>query len=126
MIESSALIPLIESLSGKAVLCVGDIMLDRYVYGAVERISPESPVPILRVDGETKALGGAGNVLRNLVALGVQASIVTVLGDDSAADDTEGLLCRMRQRQRVCHKSLREKDHRQDPLSGRQPADAAL
>jgi len=92
MIESSTLIPLIESLSGKAVLCVGDIMLDRYVYGAVERISPESPVPILRVDGETKALGGAGNVLRNLVALGVQASIVTVVGDDAAADDTEALL----------------------------------
>ncbi len=92
MIESSTLIPLVESLSGKAVLCVGDTMLDRYVYGTVERISPESPVPILRVDREMKVLGGAGNVLRNLLALGAQASIVTVLGDDAAADDIEALL----------------------------------
>lgn len=92
MIESFALIPLVETLSGKNILCVGDIMLDRYVYGTVERISPESPIPILRADREVKMLGGAGNVLRNLLALGAHPSIVTVLGDDKAADDVLALL----------------------------------
>ncbi|HEY9548626.1 MAG TPA: bifunctional heptose 7-phosphate kinase/heptose 1-phosphate adenyltransferase, partial [Kiloniellaceae bacterium] len=62
----------VERLAGVRVLVVGDIMLDRFVYGAVERISPEAPIPVLRIAEETALLGGAGNVLRNLAALGAQ------------------------------------------------------
>lgn len=91
MIDRSALIPLVESLPGKAVLCVGDVMLDRYVYGKVERISPESPVPILRVERQVDMLGGAGNVVRNLSALGVRTSIATVLAEDRAGEELRAL-----------------------------------
>lgn len=65
------------------VAVVGDIMLDRYVYGEAERISPEAPVPVLRVRDEIEMLGGAGNVLRNLAALGARASILAAVGDDA-------------------------------------------
>lgn len=91
MIERAALIRVVESLPGRGVLCVGDVMLDRYVYGKVERISPESPVPILSVDRQVNMLGGAGNVLRNLSALGVDASIVAVLSDDRRAQQLRAL-----------------------------------
>jgi len=91
MIERSTLIPVVESFSGKGVLCVGDVMLDRYIYGKVERISPESPVPILRVERQVNMLGGAGNVLRNLSALGVDASIAAVLGEDMEAEELRAL-----------------------------------
>jgi D-beta-D-heptose 7-phosphate kinase/D-beta-D-heptose 1-phosphate adenosyltransferase len=91
MIQRSTLIPVVESLSGGAVLCVGDSMLDRYVYGTVERVSPEAPIPILRVEREVNMLGGAGNVLRNLLALGARASIATVMGEDGAAENLRAL-----------------------------------
>jgi D-beta-D-heptose 7-phosphate kinase/D-beta-D-heptose 1-phosphate adenosyltransferase len=78
------LLPLVEALSGARVLCAGDVMLDHYVYGRVERVSPEAPIPVLRVDREDKKLGGAGNVLSNLHALGVQACFISVTGSDPA------------------------------------------
>jgi len=65
-------------------LCIGDVMLDHYVYGEVARVSPEAPIPVLCVEREMKTLGGAGNVLRNLRALGVTASFVSVVGNDQA------------------------------------------
>jgi D-beta-D-heptose 7-phosphate kinase/D-beta-D-heptose 1-phosphate adenosyltransferase len=74
------------------VLCVGDVMLDHFVYGAVDRISPEAPIPVLRVERETRTLGGAGNVLRNLRALGAQAALVSVVGDDEAGRQILGRL----------------------------------
>lgn len=64
------------------ILVIGDIMLDRFIFGDVHRISPEAPVPIVRSLKEKKSLGGCGNVLRNLINLGVQASIVSCVGDD--------------------------------------------
>ncbi len=64
------------------VLCVGDVMLDHFVYGSVERISPEAPIPVLKVSRETLMLGGAGNVVRNVAALGAHATLITVIGDD--------------------------------------------
>lgn len=76
-------------------------MLDRYVHGIVERISPESPVPILRVERQVNMLGGAGNVLRNLLALGVHAAIATVSGDDDAAEEMDALLAAC-ERARTC------------------------
>jgi len=61
---------------------LGDLMLDRYVWGRVERISPEAPVPVVEVEKETFALGGAGNVAANLRALGAQPVLISVVGDD--------------------------------------------
>ena len=92
MTERSTLLPLIGSFSDAYVLCVGDVMLDRFVHGRVERISPEAPIPVLRVDREATMLGGAGNVVRNLVALGANARLVSVVGDDPPADELRKLL----------------------------------
>ena len=71
------------ALVGARVLAVGDVMLDRYVYGEVERISPEAPIPVLKIARETPMLGGAGNVLRNLAALGARCDFFGVVGDDA-------------------------------------------
>ena len=76
----------VEALKGARVLCVGDVMLDRYVYGDVERISPEGPIPVLRVREEKSMLGGAGNVARNLSALGADVAFVSVVGADDAGE----------------------------------------
>jgi D-beta-D-heptose 7-phosphate kinase/D-beta-D-heptose 1-phosphate adenosyltransferase len=92
MTERSTLLPLIESFTDAYVLCVGDVMLDRFVHGRVERISPEAPIPVLRVDREVTMLGAAGNVVRNLVALGANARLVSVVGDDAPADELRKLL----------------------------------
>ena len=75
---------MVDQLSSARVLCVGDVMLDRFVSGVVERVSPEAPVPVLRVQREEKMLGGAGNVARNVATLGGQAFLLTVVGDDDA------------------------------------------
>ena len=74
------------------VLVVGDAMLDRYVYGRVERISPEAPVPVLAVEREVALPGGAGNVVRNLTALGAAVAFVSIVGDDQAGSDLTGLI----------------------------------
>jgi D-beta-D-heptose 7-phosphate kinase/D-beta-D-heptose 1-phosphate adenosyltransferase len=77
----------VERLAEARVLCVGDLMLDHFVHGEVERISPEAPIPVLRVGRETAMLGGAGNVVRNLVSLGASCTFVSVIGGDSAGRD---------------------------------------
>jgi rfaE bifunctional protein kinase chain/domain len=74
------------------VLVVGDVMLDRYWYGAVDRISPEAPVPVVRITREEERCGGAANVALNVVTLGAQASLLTVVGDDEASHKLEALL----------------------------------
>jgi rfaE bifunctional protein kinase chain/domain len=74
------------------VLVVGDAMLDRYWFGDVERISPEAPVPVVRVRATEERLGGAANVARNIVALGAQARLLTVVGDDEAGRSIGRLL----------------------------------
>jgi D-beta-D-heptose 7-phosphate kinase / D-beta-D-heptose 1-phosphate adenosyltransferase len=81
----------VHLLSRASVLVIGDVMLDRYVYGQVTRISPEAPVPILSVDREVAYPGGAGNVVRNLTALGAAVALVSVVGDDQAGADLTGL-----------------------------------
>lgn len=80
------------SLSACRVLVVGDAMLDQYWFGDVERISPEAPVPVVRVDRREERLGGAANVARNVVALGARASLLTVLGDDEAGRSVSRLV----------------------------------
>jgi D-beta-D-heptose 7-phosphate kinase / D-beta-D-heptose 1-phosphate adenosyltransferase len=82
----------IDRLRSARVLCIGDVMLDHYVYGEVGRVSPEAPVPVLAVDSETRSLGGAGNVLRNLAALGAGISFVSVVGNDDAGREVQNLL----------------------------------
>ena len=66
------------------ILVVGDIMLDRFIFGTVDRISPEAPVPIVKSTKEKYSLGGCGNVLRNLINLGIQGSIFSAVGKDYA------------------------------------------
>jgi D-beta-D-heptose 7-phosphate kinase/D-beta-D-heptose 1-phosphate adenosyltransferase len=90
--DLSSLIPRAAALKQARVLCVGDVMLDRFVYGEVERISPEAPIPVLRVRREIGMLGGAGNVLRNLVALGAQAHFLAAVGDDGAGREVTQLI----------------------------------
>lgn len=74
------------------VLVVGDVMLDRYWFGNVDRISPEAPVPIVHVQREEDRLGGAANVALNVKALGAQVTLLTVVGDDEPAHSLERLL----------------------------------
>ncbi len=81
-----------ERLAAARVLVVGDVMLDRYWYGAVDRISPEAPVPVVRVTREEERSGGAANVAGNVAALGAQAALLTVVGDDEASHKLEALL----------------------------------
>jgi D-beta-D-heptose 7-phosphate kinase/D-beta-D-heptose 1-phosphate adenosyltransferase len=82
----------VKRLSHASVLVVGDAMLDRYVYGEVARVSPEAPVPILTVTREVAMPGGAGNVVRNLIALEAAVAFVSVVGDDQAGSDLTGLI----------------------------------
>lgn len=77
---------LIGGLSGRRVLVVGDVMIDRFILGSVTRISPEAPVPVVRFKSEQIRLGGAANVAHNLVALGARVSLVGLVGADAAAD----------------------------------------
>lgn len=82
--ERKELLRTIARFSGRRVLVVGDLMLDQYVRGAVGRISPEAPVPVVRVTGESTIPGGAGNVVNNLAALGASVSVIGVIGEDEA------------------------------------------
>jgi D-beta-D-heptose 7-phosphate kinase/D-beta-D-heptose 1-phosphate adenosyltransferase len=82
----------IPRLARANVLIVGDVMLDRSIYGDVTRISVEAPVPILTIDRELQMPGGAGNVLRNLTALGAAAAFITVVGDDEAGSALTALV----------------------------------
>src|SRR5687768_9738778 len=81
-IEHSRLTALLGSFRGKRVLVIGDCMLDEYLWGRVNRISPEAPVMVVEQVNTTYAAGGASNVAANLVAMDGQASIVAVVGDD--------------------------------------------
>jgi rfaE bifunctional protein kinase chain/domain len=77
--------PSLAEVQRSRVLVVGDAMLDRYWFGAVDRISPEAPVPVVRVNREEERLGGAANVALNVKTLGAQATLLTVVGDDEPA-----------------------------------------
>jgi rfaE bifunctional protein kinase chain/domain len=79
-------------VAGSRVLVAGDVMLDRYWFGEVNRISPEAPVPVVRVQKREDRLGGAANVARNIAALGATAALLGVVGLDEAGDRVESLL----------------------------------
>ena len=74
----------LSALAKQTILCVGDLMLDEFVYGDVSRISPEAPTPVIAVKRTELMIGGAGNVARNLVALGARCIFVGAVGDDEA------------------------------------------
>jgi D-beta-D-heptose 7-phosphate kinase/D-beta-D-heptose 1-phosphate adenosyltransferase len=82
----------VHRLGHTSVLVVGDVMLDRYTYGSVSRISHEAPVPILAIEREVALPGGAGNVVRNLTALGAATAFIAVVGDDQEGSDLTGLI----------------------------------
>ena len=83
-----------DKLAAARVLVVGDTMLDRYWYGAVDRISPEAPVPVVRITREEERIGGSANVAYNVVTLGAQASLLTVVGEDEASHKLEALVAK--------------------------------
>ncbi len=96
--EGHILHSFLDRFAEARVLCIGDVMLDRFVYGQVGRISPEAPIQVLRVGSESAMLGGAGNVARNVAGLGGRATLIAVIGDDDVgrqitamADSEEGL-----------------------------------
>src|ERR1700733_3085223 len=93
--EGSAHAELVEAvgrLSRTSVTVIGDAMLDSYVYGTASRISPEAPIPVLMIEREVAMPGGAGNVVRNLTALGAAVALVAVVGDDQAGSDLTALI----------------------------------
>ena len=105
--DHAALAARIGEIQTAKLVCVGDVMLDFFVYGDVSRVSPEASIPVCRVTNETAMLGGAGNVVRNLVAIGASVSFVSVTGDDDTADGVDVLL---RDLAGVTPTLLREKD----------------
>lgn len=82
---------LIGAITGRRALVVGDLILDRFVYGRTDRISREAPVPILSETRRTVMLGGAGNLARNIVSLGGAASLISVVGDDGEGGEAAAL-----------------------------------
>src|SRR5947209_7626031 len=75
---------LLHAIAGKTVLCVGDLMLDEFVYGEVSRISPEAPAPVIAVKRSETNIGGAGNVARNIASLGGRCIFAGLIGEDEA------------------------------------------
>lgn len=103
MVEKARLIEILDSFPKIKIAVVGDMMLDEYIIGRVDRISPEAPVPVVNVQSESFVLGGAANVLNNLCSLGAQAFAIGLIGDDISGEklekelnkkgaDTEGLI----------------------------------
>ncbi len=93
--QRSYLSALVQRLAGIRVLVVGDIMLDRFIYGGISRISPEAPVPVLRCERTEFALGGAGNVVRNLIAVGARPSFAGVVGEDAEGETIRKMLAEL-------------------------------
>jgi len=83
---------LVSAFRDVRLLVLGDVVLDEYLWGDVERVSPEAPVPVVHVQRESQVLGGAGNVVRNVIALGGRCTLASAVGDDRAGDRVIELL----------------------------------
>src|SRR5438552_10361669 len=81
-----------DAVARTRMLVVGDVMLDRYWFGEVERISPEAPVPVVKIARSEERAGGAANVARNAAALGAQVTLISVVGDDEQGRSLQRLL----------------------------------
>src|ERR1700712_4129810 len=79
-------------MASRTVLCVGDLMLDEFVYGEVSRISPEAPAPVIAVQRSETSIGGAGNVARNIASLGARCIFVGLVGEDEAGTKLKAAL----------------------------------
>ncbi|MDF2780324.1 MAG: bifunctional heptose 7-phosphate kinase/heptose 1-phosphate adenyltransferase [Geminicoccaceae bacterium] len=77
---------ILAAIPGTRLLCFGDVMLDRFLHGRVERVSPEAPIPVLAIEGEAEMPGGAGNVARNAAALGAGVELIGLRGEDEAGE----------------------------------------
>ncbi len=93
--DSRVLCEGIDRFSHCRVLVVGDIIMDEFIWGRVERISPEAPVPVVQVDRESLMMGGAGNVVSNIIALGGQAVLAGVIGNDAMGRELVRMIRRM-------------------------------
>ena len=93
---------LLDRMRGIRAAVIGDVMLDRYLQGDVERISPEAPVPVLSVEEEWVAAGGAANVAANVAAAGGSPLLVGAVGDDEAASQLRKHSAAMRSPQKAC------------------------
>jgi D-beta-D-heptose 7-phosphate kinase/D-beta-D-heptose 1-phosphate adenosyltransferase len=91
-LDARRLAKLVHAFREVRLLVLGDVVLDEYLWGDVERVSPEAPVPVVHVQRESQVLGGAGNVVRNVVALGGACSFASAIGDDRAGDRVLELL----------------------------------
>src|SRR6186997_1416745 len=91
-ISRDRLLGLLERAKDRRVTVIGDAMLDVYLRGDVDRISPEAPVPVLRVRERRYALGGAANVAQNVVAIGAECRLVATIGDDAAGKQLSAML----------------------------------
>ncbi len=89
-----SIISLLENLHCARILCIGDVILDHFYSGSIERISPEAPIPVLKLENKVSMLGGAGNVVRNLAGLGAKVSFTTVVGKDVDGDEIKRLICK--------------------------------
>ena len=85
-------------LLGKSpkLLVIGDLMIDHYLWGSCERISPEAPVQVVNIKSESAVLGGAGNVINNLNALGAQVDVISVIGGCEISDELKALLANIK------------------------------
>src|ERR1700712_3696967 len=81
-----------QSQKPPAILVIGDLMIDHYIWGDATRLSPEAPVPIVNVKSESTTLGGAANVAQNLVALGAKVRLAGVVGNDAAGNELHAIL----------------------------------
>src|SRR5437762_2357974 len=90
-VDPARLRALAGAFAGMRVLVIGDLMLDEFIWGKVSRISPEAPVPVVNVTGETYYPGGAANVARNLRELGAETSLLGLVGEDTQGNR----LCRL-------------------------------
>lgn len=90
--DYSILLGAIDFFRNKKILCIGDVMLDRYIYGDVERISPEAPIPVFSTKREESMLGAAANVAKNIAALGATVEFYSSVGDDKYGVEVKRLL----------------------------------
>lgn len=90
--SKAELLHAVETVRGVSLLVVGDLMLDRYIWGEVERISPEAPVPVVQVTSNEQRLGGAGNVVRNLCRIGASVAVAGFVGGDAEGEAVMSLL----------------------------------
>ena len=115
----------VDKWRGARIFVLGDVMLDRFAYGRVERVSPEAPIPVLHFQSEKAMLGGAANVARNIVGLGGHAILAGVLGADAEGDLVAGLLAAADGDRGPLRQARRPSDDGQDALRLRRTADHA-